>query len=97
LQNFLNFDKMITPMIIKVLFWVGVAIAGLSGIITIFSGLGQMFSRFGSPFTGFVMIIFGFIIIAVGILFARIYCELLIVVFKIQGTLTSIDQKLDEK
>ena len=81
IQQLISFDKMITPTIIKILFWVGVGISALIGIITIFSGLGQMFTDFGNGFMGFLMIIFGVIIFGVGTLFARIYCELLIVVF----------------
>lgn len=96
LQHFLNFDKMITPTIIKVLFWVGVGLSALSGFSLFVTGIGQMVSRFGSGFMGFLTIIFGIVVFSVGVLFARIYCELLIVIFKIQGTLTSIDEKMDK-
>lgn len=94
-QQLISFDKMITPTIIKVLFWIGVGISGLFGIITIFTGLAQMFSGFGEGFIGFFTMIIGLVIIGVGILASRIYCELLIVVFKMHESLVSINEKLD--
>jgi len=94
-SQLISFDKMITPTIIKILFWVGVGVSGLFAIISIFSGLGVMFTENG--FLGFITIIMGFVIFAVGTLFSRIYCELLIVVFKMQEVLVSINQKLDQK
>lgn len=94
LQKYLNFDRMITPTIIKILFWVGVGISVLAGIIAIFSGLAQIFSRYGSGMLGFITFIMGFVIMILGTLGARIYCELLIVVFKMHESLHSIDEKL---
>lgn len=84
---------MITPMIIKVIFWVGVGVSTLFGIITSLSGLISMFSRFGDTFFGFVIFILGMVILTVGILMSRVYAELMIVVFKIQESLHSIDKK----
>ena len=94
MHKYINFDSMITPTIIKILFWIGVGLSGLFGIITFFSGLAVMFTESG--FTGFLMVIFSLIIIAVGILVSRIYCELLIVVFKMHESLTQINEKLDK-
>lgn len=96
-KKYSDFDVMITPMIIKIIFWIGVAISVIFGLITIFSGLGMMFSGFGEGFIGFLTFIFGFIIIAIGILVTRIYCELMIVAFKIQESLHSIDETLKKQ
>lgn len=96
IKQLISFDKMITPTIIKVLFWVGVGISGLFAIITIFTGLAQMFSGYGEGFIGFITMIVGVVIFGVGILASRIYCELLIVVFKMHEALVSINQKLDQ-
>lgn len=95
MEKYINFDKMITPTIIKVLFWIGVGLSVIFGIITIFTGLAQMFSRYGSVLTGLGSFIMGIIIIFVGSLLSRIYCELLIVVFKMHESLDSINKKLD--
>ena len=97
MKQFLNFDKMITPTIIKILFWVGVGLSALASLSIIISGLTSMFSYYGSAFMGFLMLIFGVISFGIGVLFSRVYCELLIVLFKIQGSLVSIENKFDEK
>lgn len=90
MEKFLHFDKMITPTIIKILFWIGVGLSALSGIIMFFTGLAQIFS--GSFFVGMGSIIFGVIAFIVGSLVARIYCELLIVVFKMHESLEAINE-----
>lgn len=97
MKKYINFDVMITPTIIKILFWVGVAGSIIFGLITSFSGLGMMFSRFASTGAGFATFIFGFFIMLGGILITRIYCELIIIAFKMVEKLNSIDEKLDRK
>ena len=97
MKQFISFDKMITPTIIKILFWIGVVISGILAFISIFSGLGQMFSGYGEAFFGFFVVLLGVATFVVGTLMSRIYCELLIVVFKMQEALSSIDRKLESK
>src|SRR5699024_3418505 len=95
MKKYLNFDVMITPTIIKILFWIGVAASLLGGIIFFFSGLATMFSGFrGAFFGGLFTMISGVFIAVFGVLVSRIYCELIIVAFKALVKLTSIDSKL---
>jgi len=95
MKKYLNFDVMITPTIIKILFWIGVAASLLGGIIFFFSGLATMFSGFrGAFFGGLFTMISGVFIAVFGVLVSRIYCELIIVAFKALEKLTSIDSKL---
>lgn len=94
----MNFDVMITPTIIKILFWVGVAASVIGGIVIFFGGLATMFSGFdGAVIGGFFTMLSGLFVIVFGILITRIYCELIIVAFKIVEKLTSIDEKLNKK
>ena len=44
MEDFLKFRKMITPVIIQILFWVGVGISVIAGLVQI----GTAFSRYGS-------------------------------------------------
>ena len=74
MKDFLFFRKMITPMIIQILFWVGIVAVVIGGFVYMFST---------SFFQGLLMIIIGPIAI-------RIWTELLIVLFKINDTLTDI-------
>src|SRR5690625_4305373 len=95
MKKYLNFDVMITPTIIKILFWIGVAASLLGGIIFFFSGLATMFSGFrGAFFGGLFTMISGVFIAVFDVLFSRIYCDLMIVEFKELEKLTSIYSKL---
>lgn len=68
------FDKMLTPQVITVIYWI------LAAVIVI-SGIGTMFVQ---------SFIAGLAAIALGLVFARIWCELVIVVFKMNDALQTI-------
>ncbi|HLQ72822.1 MAG TPA: DUF4282 domain-containing protein [Bacillota bacterium] len=90
LSNFLKFDTMITPTIIKIVFWIG---AGLS----VLSGLGIIISGMNSYFGGGAQVFAGLITIVVGPFVVRIYCELLIIFFKMHESLQEIKRSLTNK
>lgn len=71
------FDRMLTPSIITVVYWLL-----LLGVIV--AGIGTMFGQ--SFFAGLGILIFG----VVGV---RIWCELLIVLFKIHQNLKTLAEK----
>jgi len=74
------FDSMLTPKIINFVYWLsllGFVIAGIVG----------MFTEDGRGFLG------GIIMIIIGSIGARIWCELLIVLFKINENLQKIANK----
>lgn len=91
-QKYTNFDTMITPMIIKILFWVGVVGSVIAGLGIAFSGIGLMTY---SGFEGFMTFIGGLIVIVIGLLVTRVYCELLIIFFKMHESLQRMNEKLD--
>jgi len=77
-NDFLSFRRMVTPMIIQVIFWIFVAISVLGGLgLLVSSGSGE-----GA--------FFGLLYLIVGPLVARVYCEILIVIFRMNETLTDI-------
>jgi len=80
MKDILFFDNMLTPKIITFVYWLM-----LLGVVV--SGLGSMFSDFGGGFWQGMMILVG------GAIFARIWCELLIVLFKINENLQKIANK----
>jgi len=82
MNDFLHFDKMITPTIIKIIYWIGLGVSVLIGLMVLFSGRGTFF--------------FGLVLLVLGPLFTRVYCELLIVIFKIHETLANINNKLGQ-
>ncbi|MHB8157273.1 MAG: DUF4282 domain-containing protein, partial [Desulfocucumaceae bacterium] len=65
------------------MFWIGIAVCVISGRITIVTGVS---SRYG----GGAEILSGLLIIVIGPLFVRVYCELLIILFRINQTLSEI-------
>jgi len=88
--DFLKFRKMITPVIIQILFWIGVAGMVIAGLVTMATSFGRFGGGAGQFFGGFFMIILG----PVGV---RIYCELLILLFRMNETLTEIKNGLSKK
>lgn len=78
--DFFDFRRMITPLIIQVVF------VGLSSVL-ILSGLIMVVTD---------RVVAGFLIASFGPLFVRIYCEVLILFFKIHQTLIDIDDKLGD-
>ena len=87
MQEFLSFKKMITPIIIQALFWIFTVIAVLSGLVMIVHGAGSYGGGGGQVLMGLVWILLGPIV-------ARIYCEILIVIFSINDTLLEIKKNL---
>src|SRR5699024_7933324 len=95
MKKYLNFELMITPTIIKILFWIGVAASLLGGIIFFFSGLARMFSGLRGVFIGGLFIMISGVFISVfGVLVSRIYYEIIIDALKALEKLTTIDNKL---
>lgn len=86
IREFLQFNKMITPSIIKFVFWIGAGLAILFGIIQIIAGA-------ASPYGGGFQVISGLFTVVLGPFVIRIYCELLIVFFKVLETLQEIKNK----
>lgn len=82
-NDFTKFDKMITPTIIKFLFWIGV-------ILTLIAGVAMLFQ-------GGVSSLLGILTIVIGPLFIRLYCELLIVIFKIHENIVVIRQQSEQE
>jgi hypothetical protein len=76
--DFLRFDTMLTPIVIQIVFWIAVVITVIVGFIQLFGG-------------GFAVIT-GLLTIILGPVVARIYCEIVIVFFRINDHLRQIQQ-----
>jgi len=96
-KSFLNFERMITPIIIKILFWIGLIASAISGVVIFISLLimGISDGSFGAIILGFLGgIVAGILSFVLGALVTRIYSELLILIFQINESLTDIKQSL---
>lgn len=74
---------MITPIIIQVLFWIGVALCIIGGLIGVVRGA-------SADYGGGMMVVTGLLELFLGPIVVRIYCELLIIFFRMNETLTDI-------
>jgi hypothetical protein len=88
MSDFWAFRKMVTPVIIQIIFWVGVITCVIGGIILIAAGIKQPGDQ--SVLKGVLLVIFGPLAV-------RLYCEILIVFFRINETLTEIKHVLERR
>lgn len=79
-----RFDSLITPSIIKFLFFVGVAISVLGALGAVVNGLSIMGQ---SPFMGLGTILVGLVLVLVGIVISRVATEMTLVLFMIRDEL----------
>ncbi|MBV7433719.1 DUF4282 domain-containing protein [Cardiobacteriaceae bacterium TAE3-ERU3] len=89
LKSLFTFDKFITPRAIVVLYWLIIIFSVLGGIGLMFSGMG---SRYGGGFT-FAGFLSGLFSIILGIIMARVWCELIMIFFRINENLEAIRDK----
>lgn len=84
MKDVLFFDDMLTPKIITAVFWL--LLAG-----SVIGGIGSMFGGYeGFTFGKFIM---GILYVVGGGVASRIWCELLIVLFKMNEALQEIRRK----
>jgi len=86
-RDLFQWDRFITPTIIKTFYWLAIALTVLFGISGIFSGLAAMAI---SPFGGFIVVLASLAGVVVGIVFARIAAEFILIVFRINEHLGAI-------
>ncbi len=86
-QDLFQWDRFITPTIIKTFYWLVIVLIALFGISGIFSGLAMMAV---SPFGGFLAVLYSITSVIVGIIFSRIAAELVLIVFRINEHLGAI-------
>ena len=86
MNDFLTFRKMITPMVIQVLFWIGVVLSVVVALVMIIGGAvkGEVGTALG-----------GLLYLFLGPIMVRIYCELIIVLFRILDMLVDIKKNTE--
>ena len=86
-QDLFQWDRFITPTIIKTFYWLIMAVIALFGIAGILSALSTMAI---SPFYGFILLLSSIASVVVGVIFARIAAEFILIVFRINEHLGAI-------
>lgn len=91
-SDLFQWERFITPSIIKLFYWLALGITVLFGLSGAFSALGTMVAN---PGIGFVMLIASLLGIVVGVIFARIVAEFILIVFRINEHLGAIRNRGD--
>jgi hypothetical protein len=87
LNDLFQWERFVTPSIIKIFFWLAVGIIGLFGL----SGIASAFNLMTvSPGFGIIMLLASLLGVLVGVLFARIVAEFILIVFRINEHLSAI-------
>jgi len=86
MNDFLAFRKMITPTVIQVLFWIGAVLSVIMALFMLIGGAVK--GEVGTAISGLLCIVLGPIMV-------RIYCELIIVTFRILDMLVDIKKNTE--
>ena len=92
-SDFFSFRKMIALQIMQILYVIVAVLITIAGLMMLFKGGGNSrgYSDYGdSPFAGGTLM--GLLILIFGNVFWRLWCEFMIVLFRINKTLTNIDE-----
>lgn len=90
MKDFLAFRTMLTPVIIQIVFWLGAA-------ISVIAGLAYLVSGYSAQYSGGQQVLIGLLLLFVGPVVVRLYCEVLIIFFRINETLTEIRNVMIEE
>ncbi len=87
LRDLFQWERFITPSIIKIFYWLAVGISVLFGLSGIASGVSLLAV---SPVFGLITVLVSLLGALVGIIFARIAAEFILIVFRINEHLGAI-------
>ena len=91
-KDLFQWERFITPSIIKLFFWLAVIIAGLFALCCIASGIRLVTL---DPFRGFLMLLGSAVGLVTGVVAARIVAEFVLIVFRINEHLGAIRNRGD--
>ena len=83
MNEYLTFDKFITPVIIQIIFWLG-----LAGIVIL--ALIGIAASANNPYGGGFGVLVSLIYLLLGPIFWRMWCEIMLVMFRILDELRKI-------
>jgi hypothetical protein len=87
LSDLFQWERFITPSIIKIFYWLAVGMSVLMGVSGILSGLTVMFLN---PINGLFIVVGSLIGVLIGVLFVRIAAEFVLIMFRISEHLGAI-------
>ena len=89
LKKFRSFDEMITPGIIKVIYYISLVFVGILSLVMLMGAMEE-----GELLLGLLLVV---PVVIFGVIMVRVYCELIMLGFKIHDYLKNINEKLDQR
>lgn len=89
-ENLLNFDVMIGGKLIRIIYYIGLVLIGLSALGGALSALSLMSMYFAYGLGMLIILVIG---VVIGVLVWRLTCELWVLMFRIHDELVAIRQK----
>ena len=86
-SDLFQWERFVTPSIIKIFYWLAVGITILFGLSGMASALAMMTASAGA---GFMMLLASLLGMVAGVIFARIVAEFILIVFRINEHLGAI-------
>ncbi len=90
-QRFWGFDKLLGPLLVKIIYYLG--LAGLA-LAVFFAVAGALFLLPNNPLRGLLMLVFAPAMGAVALVYWRFLCELFMLAFRSYERLSEISDKL---
>jgi hypothetical protein len=91
-NDLFQWERFVTPSIIKLFFWLAVGMVMLFGL----SGIASAFATMAvSPGLGIMMLLGSLLGVVIGVLFARIASEFILIVFRINEHLGAIRNRAE--
>jgi hypothetical protein len=90
MSDFWAFRTMVTPVIIQILFWIGAILCLIVGALMVIYGANHFQEGQGQ------FLWKGVLLFVLGPIGVRIYCEILIIFFRINETLTEIKHAMGQ-
>jgi hypothetical protein len=87
LNDLFQWERFVTPAIIKIFFWLAIGITVLFGLSGIASAFGMMSA---SPGLGLMTLVASLVGVLMGVVVARIVCEFILIVFRINEHLGAL-------
>ena len=91
MSDFWAFRTMVTPVIIQILFWIGAILCLIIGVVMVIYGATHLQGSQGQYLWQ------GVLLFVLGPLGVRVYCEILIIFFRINETLTEIKHAVGQR
>ena len=87
ISDLFQWDRFVTPTVIKVFYWLAVVISVLLGLVAAVSSLATMAYN---PFVGMISLIASLLGACMGVIVSRILAEFVLIVFRINEHLGAI-------